>query len=149
MQDNIKEDIKIKIISILLENQKSGLSVSEIGKKTKKDRQTIYYHLKELKRLGLILKTDSDKYCLQNILYKDTQEFSIIHNELKNIYSKTKELLILDNIENKDKSTTDNLSIFLLLHIKSEIGWCTKLFLQTYIYNTCVYWFNRKTITEE
>ena len=122
MQDNIKEDIKIKIISILLENQKSGLSVSEIGKKTKKDRQTIYYHLKELKRLGLILKTDSDKYCLQNILYKDTQEFSIIHNELKNIYSKTKELLILDNIENKDKSTTDNLSIFLLLHIKSEIG---------------------------
>jgi len=122
VQDNIKEDIKIKIISILLENQKSGLSVSEIGKKTKKDRQTIYYHLKELKRLGLILKTDSDKYCLQNILYKDTQEFSIIHNELKNIYSKTKELLILDNIENKDKSTTDNLSIFLLLHIKSEIG---------------------------
>lgn len=122
VQDNTKEDIKIKIISILLENQKSGLSVSEIGKKTKKDRQTIYYHLKELKRLGLVLKTDSDKYCLQNILYKDTQEFNIIYNELKNIYSKTKELLVLDNIKNKDKSTTDNLSIFLLLHIKSEIS---------------------------
>ena len=122
VQDNLKEDIKIKIISILLEVPKDGLGVSEIGIKLKKDRQTIYYHLKELKRLGLVLKTDSDKYCLQNILYSNTKEFSIIYNELKNIYSKTKELLILDNIKNKDKSTTDNLSIFLLLHIKSEIS---------------------------
>lgn len=121
MTQNMKEDIKIEIISVLLESSMEGLGVSEIGEKIKKDRQTVHYHLKELRKLGLVLKCNSEKYCLQMILYKNTEEFGTLYKELKNVYNKASELLILDNTENKDKATTDNISLFLLLHIKSEL----------------------------
>lgn len=113
MTKNDTESTRFKIIYALLRKE-NPLTLTELSKELKFDKELVFHHLKKLKEDYLIAETDDKKYTLQTFFYDDNI-MEILNSGMKSIVlTILRELKDMEYTEEQlENAVKNNLQLFI------------------------------------